>query len=104
MPHQLIWICCLFDSLSAPESEHREAMDETEVERLREAQIEPGEAALLARQAQALSDATRVNILVLLRARHSLCVSDLVEILDRGQSKACRCLWVIANADERHAF
>lgn len=44
------------------------------------------EAARLARQAQALGDATRLTLLLLLREAGRLCVSDICLIMDRKQS------------------
>ena len=49
------------------------------------------------RSSKALSDETRVRILNLLR-RHELCVCQLMEILDMGQSTVSKHLGILKNA------
>jgi ArsR family transcriptional regulator len=59
---------------------------EGRAEALRAGLLDHDEAARLARQAQALSDPTRLTILLLLREAGQLCVSDICLIVDRKQS------------------
>jgi DNA-binding transcriptional ArsR family regulator len=67
-------------------------------EKLRSELLDPAEANRLARQAQALSDPTRLTLLLLLREAGKLCVSDLCLILERGQSAVSRHLKIALDA------
>jgi DNA-binding transcriptional ArsR family regulator len=67
-------------------------------ETLRAKLLDHPEAVHLARQAQALSDPTRLSILLLLREAGKLCVSDLCLILERGQSAVSRHLKIALDA------
>ena len=59
---------------------------EGRAETLRAGLLDHTEAVQFARQAQALSDPTRLTILLLIRAAGKLCVSDICLIVDRKQS------------------
>lgn len=62
---------------------------------LRSQMLDPADAVRLARQAQALSDATRVNLLLLIREATTACVSDLCVVTEREQSGISRHLRIL---------
>jgi DNA-binding transcriptional ArsR family regulator len=65
---------------------------------LRASLPEPAELARLARQAQVLSDPTRLALLLLLREAGELCVSDLCLIIEREQGGVSRHLKIAFDA------
>lgn len=66
--------------------------------RLRSQLLDPGEATRLSRQAQALSDFTRLTLMALLSETGELCVSDLCLIIEREQSGVSRHLRILLDA------
>jgi len=71
---------------------------EGRAESLRETLPEPAELARLSRQAQVLSDTTRLSLLLLLREAGELCVSDLCLIVEREQGGVSRHLKIALDA------